>query len=207
MRNTHRWPSGRSGVPKAAPERAQVETRGGPAPLSERNAPADVICAEAVRIAQDICQGVQWNRESARAAALQLVTLLTPSTATGPADARGGLAPWQKRKVDDYVREHIRREIRVKELASTISISASHFYRAFKATHGETPRAYVTRLRLELAQQLMLRTDEPLTQIALACGFADQSHLSKAFRRVLAETPSAWRRRNRDDARLDAKAR
>src|SRR6202008_2051842 len=93
--------NGGYGVRETTPEKAQVESRGGPATLSERNVPAEVICAEAVRIAHDICQGVQWNRESARAAALQLVTLLTPSTATGPADARGGLAPWQKRKVDE----------------------------------------------------------------------------------------------------------
>src|SRR5262249_25230553 len=162
---------------------------------------------EAARIAQDICHAAHWNLESARTAALQLMALLSPPTAPEPADARGGLAPGQQPKVDDYLRDHIQPKEPVKDLGQTSSICSTHFNRAFKETYSETPRAYVTRLRLELAQDLMSRTCEPLTLIALACGFADQSHLSNAFRRVFAETPSAWRRRNRDDAPPDANAR
>jgi len=47
-----------------------------------------------------------------------------------------------------------------------------------------------------MAQELMLSTNDPLSQIALACGFADQSHLSKQFRRRLGQTPSVWRRQH-----------
>jgi AraC family transcriptional regulator len=156
---------------------------------------------EVLRIANDIYRNVQRSPESARAAALQLVGLLTPP----PMHTRGGLAPWQKRKVDKYVCEHLQEHIRVVELANEIPLSVSYFHRVFKETFGETPRTYITRMRLELAQELMLRTEERLTQIALAAGFANQSHLSKTFRRVMTETPSAWRRRNVVDARVDTR--
>jgi hypothetical protein len=63
-----------------------------------------------------------------------------------------------------------------------------------------TPHAYVLRLRLELAQNLTLTTDDPLSQIALSCGLADQAHLSKLFRRTFHDTPNASRRRNLTEA-------
>jgi AraC family transcriptional regulator len=53
----------------------------------------------------------------------------------------------------------------------------------------------------------MLTTEDPLSQIALACGMADQAHLSKLFRRGVGETPSAWRRRSLTDAEPDTKNR
>src|SRR5215813_11584380 len=149
----------RSGLPKAATDKAQPEPREAAALLSERKGQTGLVSAEVVQIAHDICRAVQRDPRGARVAASRLVTLLTQSTAVESAHIRGGLAPWQKRKVDEFVREHIQREITVKDLASEISISVSHFYRAFKETHGETPRSYVTSLRLELAQELMLRTD------------------------------------------------
>jgi AraC-like DNA-binding protein len=81
-----------------------------------------------------------------------------------------------------------------------------HFCRAFKESFTETPHSHIMRLRLEMAQRLMLTTDDPLSHIALDCGLSDQAHLSKLFRRRLGETPSSWRRLNfgenlRPDAR------
>jgi AraC family transcriptional regulator len=58
-----------------------------------------------------------------------------------------------------------------------------------------------------LAQRLMLTTQEPLSQIALACGMADQAHLSKLFRRGVGETPGAWRRRSLTDTQAEARCR
>ena len=92
----------------------------------------------------------------------------------------------------------------VGELAKLVSLSANHFSRAFKETFGLTPHAHIVRLRVELAQRLMLSTQDPLSRIAVACGLADQSHLMRLFRRGVGETPGAWRRRSVTGARLES---
>jgi AraC family transcriptional regulator len=165
------------------------------------------VTAEAAGILDDVRRAMEQNPEDARAAALRLVALLTLPAEAESAGARGGLAPWQRRKVDRYLREHLEQPVRVDELAEQVPLSVSHFSRAFKETFGDTPHAYIIRLRLELAQKLMLATEDPLSQIALACGFANQSHLSKLFRRGVGETPSAWLRRNLTDAQAEARNR
>src|SRR5258706_4263495 len=160
------------------------------------------IAAEITLILDDIRRALERTPEGARPAALRLVRLLTPPVAARTAGVRGGLAPWQKRKVDRYLREHLTDPIRLDDLAKQIPLSISYFVHSFKETFGETPHMYIIRLRVERAQKLMLETSDALSQIALACGFADQSHFCKAFRRVLGESPNAWRRRNLADAHV-----
>jgi AraC-like DNA-binding protein len=132
--------------------------------------------------------------EEARLSARRLVKLLE-SPRIGES-CRGGLAPWQKRKIDHYIRENLAHPLERDRLAAQISLSTCHFSRAFKESFGESPHVYIIGLRLELAKELMLSTDESLSQIAFACGFADQSHFTKVFRRGLGETPHMWRRLN-----------
>jgi AraC family transcriptional regulator len=153
------------------------------------------LAAQAAEILDDIRREIGRSPQEARRAALRLAELLTQRPTANKGN-RGGMATWQARKIDRYFRAHLSQEIRVRAMAGQMQLSVSHFCRAFKETFGQTPHAYLLRLRLELAQALMLSTREPLTQIALECGFADLSHLSKAFRRELGEAPSAWRRRN-----------
>jgi AraC family transcriptional regulator len=163
--------------------------------------------AEAAVILDDVRRAMERNPESAHAAALRLVTLLTPAAAPELPAARGGLAPWQRRKVDRYLREQLDQPLYVEDLADQVSLSVSHFCRAFKESYGATPHMHIIGLRLELAQRLMLTTADPLSDIALACGMADQSHLSKLFRREVGETPGAWRRRSLPDAEAEARSR
>ncbi len=155
--------------------------------------------ADAVGMLDDVRRRIGRDPEGARAAALRLVTLLT-SPGGEPVPVRGGLAPWQKRKVDRYIQQRLERTLRVKELAEQVSLSVSHFCRAFKESFGASPHLHLTRLRVERAQRFMLTTQDPLSQIALACGMADQAHLSKLFRREVGEAPNTWRRRNRTGA-------
>jgi len=162
---------------------------------------------EAVEIIDDVRRALERNPEKAHALALRLVTLLTPPAEIASASARGGLAPWQKRKVDRYLSEHLGRPLYIKEIASQVSLSVSHFCRAFRESYGTTPHTHINGLRLELAQRLMLTTEAPLSQIALACGMADQSHLSRLFRRGVGETPAAWLRRRLPDAEAEARSR
>jgi len=107
---------------------------------------------------------------------------------------RGGLAPWQSKRVAAYVRDHIGASLRASELAALVRLSYSHFNRAFKASFHETPTAYIMRQRISVAQQKMLQTDHALSRVALECGLCDQAHFSRMFRRVVGQSPRLWRR-------------
>src|ERR1700694_155905 len=115
----------------------------------------------------------------------------TPAAVRAP---RGGLAPWQVRKLTTYVEMHLDSEIVTTDLAALTKLSTFHFCRAFRESFNESPHTYVMRRRVERAQGLMLHSDVSLAQIAIDCGFADQAHFNKSFRRILGESPGAWRR-------------
>lgn len=109
----------------------------------------------------------------------------------------GGLAPWRARLVERFIEDNLSLPLKVTRVASYSGIGLSYFGRACKDTFGLAPRALITQMRLAHAKHLMITTDEPLNQIALACGFADQAHFTNRFRRQTGVTPGAWRRDNR----------
>ncbi len=162
--------------------------------LSSEHRKNSRISTEAAEILEQVRFEIERSPERARAAAFRLLMVLTSRAAAGTPGCRGGLAPWQKRKVDCYLRENLRHPIRIDQVAQQVQLSVSHFCRAFKDSFGVTPHTYIIQLRLEMAQQMMLTTQDPLSHIALACGLADQAHLSKLFRRWVGETPHTWRR-------------
>lgn len=105
-----------------------------------------------------------------------------------------GLLAWHTRKVCAYIDSHIADRVFVADLGALVNLSVGHFSRAFRRTVGKTPHVFVMERRVELAAHYMLQTEASLTDIALRCGFADQPHLCKQFRKVMGQTPSAWRR-------------
>ena len=112
-------------------------------------------------------------------------------------DAPGALAPWQRRLIDAHLRTHLAEKVTAAELAQIAHLSASQLFRAFRESFGVPPMAYLARQRILWAQELMLTTNEPLSQIALACGLCDQAHFTRMFRRVAGTSPSRWRRGKR----------
>ena len=110
---------------------------------------------------------------------------------------RGQLAPWQARRIVSYIDDHLAERVRIDELASLVELSKFHFCRVFKLTFGVSTQAWVLQRRIEVAQGLMLTTGDNLTEIALRCGMCDQSHFTRAFRRLVGETPYRWRRMRR----------
>jgi AraC family transcriptional regulator len=118
-----------------------------------------------------------------------------------PGTGRRALAPWQVDRATRFIDANLQKKVTISDVAALTRLSASHFSRAFRATVGETPHAYIMRRRVERAQHLIRVTNQPLVEIALECGFADQAHLTKLFRRVVGICPGAWRRMQEGDAR------
>jgi AraC family transcriptional regulator len=107
---------------------------------------------------------------------------------------RGGLAPWQAKRVAAYIESNICSKIGVIELAALVHLSIGHFFRAFKVSFGASPLAYVMHQRMLRAQAIMASSEAPLSQVALECGMCDQAHFSHAFRRIIGVSPNVWRR-------------
>jgi AraC family transcriptional regulator len=147
------------------------------------------------RLLEDLRNLIAADPGSARVAALRLANLLSLPAPVESMDRRGGLAPWQRRKLERYLVENLARPLRLKRLAELVNLSVSHFNRSFKESHGVAPHRYIIQLRLKLAQSLMQNTKESLCDIALACGLTDQAHLTKLFRQHIGQTPNGWRRR------------
>lgn len=152
--------------------------------------------AAASRILDEVRGALPHDLAAASISAARLVSLLRESVEVPirPAISKGGLASWQERKVRGYIEDNLDNTILVEDLADLVSLSAAHFCRAFKKSFSATPHAYIVQRRVMRAQELMRATTSPLSQIALDCGFADQTHLSKLFRRLTGRTPNAWRR-------------
>ncbi len=105
-----------------------------------------------------------------------------------------GLSQNQARRVEEYIAAHLDQNLTLAEIAQVAGISVFHLIRQFHGTFGCAPYAYVTRRRLERARLLIANGDAPLKCIAAMCGFFDQSHMTRLFRRRYRITPGEYRR-------------
>jgi AraC family transcriptional regulator len=111
--------------------------------------------------------------------------------------ASGGLSPWQLRRVLDFLSARLSDDPTVGELARECGLSSGYFTRAFRQTTGVTPHQWLIRKRVERARGLLLGNGLGLADIALVCGFVDQSHFSRVFTKFEGDSPGRWRQRNR----------
>lgn len=110
---------------------------------------------------------------------------------------RCGLPARMLRSIEEYIDDHLEKDLSVEELASHLGISPSYFARSFRSSVGLAPHSYVMRRRLSRAQELLASTELPLINIALATGFADQSHLCRRFHEMTGVPPRTFRLRHR----------
>ncbi len=108
--------------------------------------------------------------------------------------ARGGLTPWQLRRVCEMMIANITGNVPVSQLADACSLSVSYFTRSFRQTVGVPPHKWLMNERIKRAKDLMKSSAMSLPEIALACGFSDQSHLTRVFARMEGYTPGRLRR-------------
>ncbi|MBY0610973.1 MAG: AraC family transcriptional regulator [Beijerinckiaceae bacterium] len=112
----------------------------------------------------------------------------------GACTARGGLAPWQERRVKEMLLADLSGNLTMTDMADACRLSCSHFSQVFRQSFGCTPHQWLLSQRVERSKQLILNTRQALSEIALATGFADQSHFTRVFTRCVKASPAAWRR-------------
>lgn len=106
----------------------------------------------------------------------------------------GGLAPWQEARAKEFIAAHLSQSVSLQKVADVCGLSLAHFSRAFKTSVGMTPHTWLQTCRMARAKDLMLTTPTDLADIALECGFADQSHFTRTFARMHGVGRGAWRR-------------
>ena len=117
---------------------------------------------------------------------------IAPQLLTG-IPSRGGLPPRVLRRVREYIAAHLQQNISVRMLADVAGLSMFHFARTFKQSEGVTPHRFLLQSRLRRVQELLANTELPLSQIAIAAGFSDQSHCARRFREFVGVTPRRYR--------------
>jgi AraC-like DNA-binding protein len=105
----------------------------------------------------------------------------------------GGLPPGALRRVKEYIDSNLGTNINLAVLADTAGFSMFHFARAFKQSEGVPPHRYLLERRIERAENLLVKTDLPISEVAISSGFSDQSHLARHFRQRVGVSPSTYR--------------
>jgi transcriptional regulator GlxA family with amidase domain len=112
---------------------------------------------------------------------------------------QGGLAPWQLRRAKEILNAHIVGSVSIAHLAAECGLSTCHFARSFRDSMGISPHRWLMHRRVERATELLRQSPLSIIDIALSCGFADQSHLTRVFRSVHGSAPGRWRRAAKSD--------
>ena len=111
-----------------------------------------------------------------------------------PTVSVGGLGPSQKRRATELLSENLSGRIRLSELAAECDLSISHFARSFKASFGVSAHRWLVQRRIERAQELLIETHDPLSDIADQAGFSDQAAFTRTFHQIVGVSPGRWRR-------------
>jgi AraC-like DNA-binding protein len=99
------------------------------------------------------------------------------------------------RRARDHVDRHFADDLDLDRLARVAGVSKYHFARCFEAVYGETPIRYLTRRRIERAQDLLRSANLTVTEVCTAVGFASLGSFSSRFRQLVGESPVAYRDR------------
>jgi len=117
---------------------------------------------------------------------------ITPRATSEPA---GGLTPARLRRAVDFIQSYLGQDISIAQVADAAGISPFHFARQFRRSTGLSPHQYLTERRVERAREMLLNGAGTIGEVASAVGFADQSHLSRHFKRLVGTTPGHFAKR------------
>jgi AraC family transcriptional regulator len=115
------------------------------------------------------------------------------------------LARWRLRRAIDFVETNLSKSICTSDISAAAGLTRMHFAAQFKAATGLRPHEYLLRRRVERAQDMLVKSDMPVVDVALSVGFQSQSHFTVVFNRFVGRPPHAWRQsqgRVRHDPKL-----
>ncbi|TAX53566.1 AraC family transcriptional regulator [Rhizobium leguminosarum] len=113
---------------------------------------------------------------------------------TVASDRSGSLSRTHEDLAKSLLLENLDGNVSISEVAQMCNLSRGYFIRAFRETTGMTPYQWVLRERIDRARDLLRTSKTPLAEVAIACGFADQSHFTRVFAGIVGTTPGNWRR-------------
>lgn len=148
-------------------------------------------------MASEARHGSPHGRLFASSLSLGLAAYLWTHHAEGgsaPGRERGGLTPAQRERVVALMQQRLGDDLDLGDLASAAGLSRFHFLRLFKRSFGQTPYRHLLEQRLATARTMLCDTPLPVAEVAAACGFSSQSHLSTALRRHCGVSPVELRR-------------
>jgi AraC family transcriptional regulator len=150
--------------------------------LRHRETFASPAIRSALRKLSSLCEVEDpASRPLARSAGCEIIAELCRLHGASRSSAKGGLAPWAKRRCLELMRARLSEDISLNELAAEARLSVYHFARMFRKSVGVPPRVYLTRLRIERACELLEMTDLPVTQIAQEVGYSSNQVLARVF--------------------------
>ncbi len=138
----------------------------------------------------------QWRSDYlARAMAAQvLVRHAQLRDVPAVAESRAPLSAAQVRAINDFMNSNLHGKFQFSDLAKSVGMSKTIFYERFACTMKQTPHQFLQKMRIERAKLLLGDGKLSLASVASACGFSDQSHMTRFFKRYLGTTPARYRR-------------
>ncbi len=150
----------------------------------------------ALALKADVEAGCTTGQLFGESAATMLAVRLLKAYATRKRSIReyeDGLSDYRLQQAIEYINAYLDQDLKLAELADVAGVSQYYFVRLFKQSMGISPRQYLIRQRVERAKQLLKQRELSIVDIALQCGFANQAHFTKGFRKLTNITPKAYR--------------
>jgi AraC family transcriptional regulator len=152
----------------------------------------EILLAMKVELEAGCPSGRLYGEAMGKALAVHLVKTYT-ALRSQPFQLEEGLPRHKLTQVLEYIQAHLERDLRLSDLAALTGMSQYYFCRLFKRSLGVTPHQYVLQQRIERSKRLLRQKHLAIADIALMCGFKNQSHLTTLFRKSTGTTPKIFR--------------
>lgn len=146
------------------------------------------------RLAREVTEPDELSPLSIQALALEM--LVDAARLDRQDRWEGERPPWVAR-AREYVHEHFRDRLRIADVAEAVDVHPAHLAATFRDTHSMPLGEYIRKLKMEWAAVQLVETDDPIASIAYRAGFADQAHLTRAFKKQTGWTPARYRKARR----------